>query len=72
MTAVGQTRKSVTVAKTSAFGIKAEVDFGRLDFRIYHFRTLRFEARGQAFRVIWLSVINSETPIVFITMALDR
>jgi hypothetical protein len=36
------------------------------------FRTLPFEARGQAFRVISPSVINSETPIVFITMALDR
>ncbi len=31
MSAKGQTRKSVTATRMSAFGGKAEVDFGRLD-----------------------------------------
>jgi hypothetical protein len=34
MTAVGQTRKSVTATRTSAFGVKADVDFGRL--KVYY------------------------------------
>ncbi len=34
MSESGQTRKSVTATRTSAFRGKAEVDFGRLDFRV--------------------------------------
>ncbi len=34
MSAWGHNRKSVTATRMSAFGGKAEVDFGRLEFRV--------------------------------------